>query len=38
LRDAVDRAKSGLLDADLGGVIKQRVARAGQGKSGGIAR
>lgn len=32
----MDRAESGLLDADLGGgVIKQRVARAGQGKSGG---
>jgi hypothetical protein len=32
----VDRAESGLVDADLGGgVIKQRVARAGQGKSGG---
>ncbi|WP_262504404.1 type II toxin-antitoxin system RelE/ParE family toxin [Sphingobium sp. KCTC 72723] len=36
LQDAVDRAESGLVDADLGGgVIKQRVARAGQGKSGG---
>ena len=36
LRDAVQRATSGLIDADLGGgVIKQRVARAGQGKSGG---
>jgi len=36
LRDAVQRAESGLVDADLGGgVIKQRVARAGQGKSGG---
>jgi hypothetical protein len=36
LRDAVQRAESGLIDADLGGgVIKQRVARAGQGKSGG---
>lgn len=30
------RAESGLVDADLGGgVIKQRVARTGQGKSGG---
>ena len=30
------RAESGLVDADLGnGVIKQRVARPGQGKSGG---
>jgi hypothetical protein len=36
LRDAVRRAESGLVDADLGGgVIKQRVARAGHGKSGG---
>lgn len=36
LRDAVDRAARGLIDADLGGfVIKQRVARPGQGKSGG---
>jgi hypothetical protein len=36
LREAVRRAESGLVDADLGGnVIKQRVARAGQGKSGG---
>ncbi len=36
LREAIARAKRGLLDADLGGgVIKQRVARAGQGKSGG---
>jgi hypothetical protein len=33
---AVKRAEKGLIDADLGGeVIKQRVARAGQGKSGG---
>ena len=36
LRDAVRRAENGLIDADLGGnVIKQRVARQGQGKSGG---
>lgn len=36
LKEAVDRAESGLVDADLGGgVIKQRVARAGSGKSGG---
>lgn len=36
LRDAVLRAESGLVDADLGGgVIKQRVARPGKGKSGG---
>jgi hypothetical protein len=32
----VQRAESGLVDADLGGgVIKQRGARTGQGKSGG---
>jgi hypothetical protein len=37
LREAVDRAGRGLIDADLGGgVIKQRVARAGQGRSGGF--
>jgi hypothetical protein len=36
LRDAVQRAESGLVDADLGGgVIKQRIARPGKGKSGG---
>lgn len=36
LRDAVRRAEQGQIDADLGGgVIKQRIARAGQGKSGG---
>lgn len=36
LREAVTRAGRGLIDADLGsGVIKQRVARAGQGRSGG---
>jgi hypothetical protein len=36
LREAVVRAEQGLVDADLGGsVIKQRVARAGQGRSGG---
>lgn len=36
LRDAIQRAELGLIDADLGGgVIKQRVARPGQGKSGG---
>jgi len=33
---AAARADSGLIDADLGGgVIKQRIARRGQGKSGG---
>ena len=36
LRDAIDRAERGIVDADLGGgLIKQRVARAGQGRSGG---
>lgn len=37
LLDAIGRAGRGLVDADLGGgVIKQRVARRGQGKSGGF--
>ena len=37
LLEAVDRATRGLIDADLGGgVIKQRLARQGQGKSGGF--
>jgi len=36
LRDAVYRVDAGLIDANLGGgVIKQRVAKAGGGKSGG---
>jgi len=36
LCEAVRRAQRGLVDADLGGgVIKQRVARPGQGRSGG---
>ena len=36
LREAVSRARRGLVDVDLGGnVIKQRVARKGQGRSGG---
>lgn len=36
LRDAIERAERGLVDADLGGgIIKQRVAREGQGRSGG---
>ncbi len=36
LIEAVSRAERGLVDADLGGgLIKQRVARAGQGRSGG---
>jgi len=34
---AVERAKRGLIDADLGGqIIKQRVARPGEGKRGGF--
>jgi hypothetical protein len=37
LCEAVRRAARGLIDADLGGgVIKQRLARKGQGKSGGF--
>jgi hypothetical protein len=36
LCEAIRRAERGLVDADLGGdVIKQRVARPGQGRSGG---
>lgn len=36
LLDAVERAEKGLIDADLGGgVIKQRIARPGAGKSSG---
>lgn len=36
LREAVTRAEKGLIDADLGGgVIKQRIAKPGRGKSGG---
>ena len=36
LREAIARAERGLIDADLGGgLIKQRVARPGQGRSGG---
>lgn len=34
--EAIERAEKGLIDADLGGgLIKQRVGRPGQGKSGG---
>ncbi len=34
--DAIARAEKGLVDADLGGgVLKQRIARPGRGKSGG---
>lgn len=36
LKEAIARAARGLVDADLGGgIIKQRVARLGQGRSGG---
>jgi len=36
LREAIGRAERGLIDADLGGgLIKQRVARPGHGRSGG---
>jgi hypothetical protein len=36
LHDAITRAERGLIDADLGGgLIKQRVARQGRGRSGG---
>jgi len=35
-REAIERAGRGAIDADLGGgIIKQRVARSGQGRSGG---
>ena len=37
LCEAVQRAREGLIDADLGGgVIKQRIARRGGGRSGGF--
>ena len=37
LREAAHRADHGEIDADLGGgVIKQRIARSGEGKSGGF--
>ena len=37
LKEAIERAERGIIDADLGGgLIKQRVARAGQGRSGGF--
>lgn len=36
LKEAIARAERGLIDAELGGgVIKQRLARPGQGRSGG---
>jgi len=35
LKEAIERAERGLVDADLGGgIIKQRLARPGQGRSG----
>jgi hypothetical protein len=37
LREAIERAERGLIDADLGGgLIKQRIARRGSGRSGGF--
>jgi hypothetical protein len=37
LVEAISAAERGLVDADLGGgLIKQRIARPGQGKSGGF--
>jgi len=37
LYGAIERAERGVIDADLGGgLIKQRVARPGQGRSGGF--
>ncbi len=36
LREAIANAERGLVDADLGGGVKQRIARAGGGKSGGF--
>jgi hypothetical protein len=37
LFEAIERAERGMIDADLGGgLIKQRVARPGQGRSGGF--
>jgi hypothetical protein len=36
LRNAIGNVEAGLIDADLGGgLVKQRLARVGQGKSGG---
>ncbi len=36
LLEAIERAERGIVDADLGGgLIKQRVARLGEGRSGG---
>ena len=37
LIEAIERAERGIIDADLGGgLIKQRVARPGKGRSGGF--
>ena len=37
LCEAVSQANQGIIDADLGGgVVKQRIARSGKGKSGGF--
>lgn len=37
LKQAIERAERGLIDADLGGgLIKQRIARPGKGRSGGF--
>ena len=37
LNEAIERAERGIVDANLGdGLIKQRVARPGQGRSGGF--
>ncbi len=37
LKEAIARAERGAIDSDLGGsLIKQRVARPGQGRSGGF--
>lgn len=37
LKETIERAERGLIDGDLGGgLIKQRVARPGQGRSGGF--
>ena len=37
LLEAIERLQSGVLDADLGGgLVKQRLARTGEGKSGGF--
>ena len=37
MNEAIERAERGMIDADLGGgLIKQRVARQGHGRSGGF--